>query len=48
MAKNQEDGIKILLGLKDYKVEEVREDKERVVVKVRIKAKEMNCPIVAR
>ncbi len=35
-------GTKILLGLKDYKVKEVGEDKERVV-KVRIEAKEVNC-----
>ena len=26
MAKSQEDGIAILLGLKDHKVEQVRED----------------------
>ena len=34
MAKSQEDGITILLGLKDYKVEQVREDEDKVVVKV--------------
>ena len=29
MAENQEKGTTILLGLKDYKVQQVREDKER-------------------
>ena len=31
MAKSQENGTTILLGLKDYKVEEVRGGEERVV-----------------
>ena len=44
MAKSQENGSKILLGLKDCEVEEVRQDKERVIVKVMLKLKEMNCP----
>lgn len=43
MAKSQGNGTKILLGLKDYKVEEVREDKERIVVKVKVEVKEMSC-----
>ena len=36
MAKSQEDGITILLGLKDYKVGEV--------VKTSAKGKEKRCP----
>jgi hypothetical protein len=31
MAKSQENGAAILLGLKDYKVEEIRGGEERVV-----------------
>ncbi len=44
MAKSQENGTKISLELKDYKVDEVREGEERVVIRVRIEAREMNCP----
>jgi len=44
MAKSQEDGITILLGLKDYKVEQVREDEDRVVVKVTLERREKKCP----
>ena len=43
MAKSQEDGITILLGLKDYKVEQVREDEDRVVVKVMLERREKKC-----
>ena len=44
MARSQEDGITILLGLKDYKVEQVREDEDRVVVKVMLEHREKECP----
>lgn len=44
MAKSQEDGITILLGLKDYKVEQVREDEDRVVLKVMLELREKKCP----
>jgi len=44
MAKSQENGAKISLGLKDYKVDGVREGEERVVIRVRIEVSEMNCP----
>jgi len=44
MAKSQEDGTTILLGLKDYKVEQVREDEDRVVVKVMLELREKKCP----
>jgi len=44
MAKSQENGTKILLGLKDYKVEEVREGENRIVIKVIVEIKKMICP----
>jgi len=44
MAKSQENGTKILLGLKDYKVEEVRESEDRIVIKVIVEVKKMSCP----
>jgi len=44
MAKSQENGTKIVLGLKDYEVGEVREDKERIVVKVMVELNERSCP----
>mgnify|MGYP001114972904 CR=1 FL=1 len=44
MAKSQENSTKILLGLKDCRVKEVREDKERVVVKVIVEVKKIICP----
>lgn len=44
MAKSQENGTKILLGLKDYKVEEVREREDRIVIKVIVEVKKMICP----
>ncbi len=44
MAKSQENGTSIVLGPKDYKVGEVREDKERIVVKVTVELKERGCP----
>lgn len=44
MARNQEDGITIPLGLKDYKVEQVREDEDRVVVKVMLERREKKYP----
>ena len=43
MAKGQENGATILLGLKDDKVGEVG-DKEKVVVKTSAKGKERRCP----
>jgi len=43
MAKSQESGTTILLGLKDYKVEEVRGGEERVV-KTAVTGKEKKCP----
>jgi len=44
MAKGQENGITILLGLKDYKVGEVVGGEDRVVVKTSAKGKEKRCP----
>jgi transposase len=44
MAKGQENGITILLGLKDYKVGEVWGGEEKVVVKASAKGKERRCP----
>jgi len=44
IAKSQENGSKILLGLKDCKVEDVREGKEKVEVKATAKLKEISCP----
>jgi len=44
MAKSQDNNSKILLGLKDCEIGEVREDKDRVVVKVTLKLEGMNCP----
>jgi len=44
MVKSQEDGITILLELKDYKVEQVREDEDRIVVKVMLERREKKCP----
>jgi transposase len=43
MAKSQEDGTTILLGLKDYKVGEVWGGEEKVVVKTEVKEGE-KCP----
>jgi len=43
MAKSQENGTKFLPGLKDCKVEGVKEDKERVVIKMTVEVREMNC-----
>jgi len=44
MAKSQEDGSTILLGLKDYRVEEVVECEDKVRVRVEVKGKEKGCP----
>ena len=44
MAKSQENGTTILLGLKDYKVGEVWGGEERVVVKTAVKGKQNKCP----
>jgi len=44
VTRSQEDGITILLSLKDYKVEQVREDEDRVVVKVMLERREKKCP----
>jgi len=43
MAKGQENGTKILLGLKDYKVGEVWGWEDRVMVKTEVKGRE-ECP----
>jgi hypothetical protein len=44
MAKSQESGITILLGLEDYNVREVVGSKERVVLRTAIKGKQRKCP----
>lgn len=44
MARGQESGTTILLGIKAYKVGEVVGGKERVVVKTSAKGKEKRCP----
>lgn len=44
MARSQQDGITILLGLKGYQVGDVREDGKGVVVEVIIGAGEVVCP----
>ena len=44
MAKSQEDGTRILLGLKDYKVGEVWGREEKLVVMTAVKGKERKCP----
>ena len=44
MAKSQENGITILLGLEDYSVGEVVGDEERVLVQTAIKGKQRKCP----
>ncbi|MCL0036326.1 transposase family protein [Dehalococcoidia bacterium] len=43
MAKSQDNGTTILLGLKDYKVGEVWGGEEKVVVKVEVKGR-IKCP----
>lgn len=43
MAKGQDNGTTILLGLKDYKVGEIRGGEDRVTVKTEVKRRE-NCP----
>jgi len=43
MAKGQDNGTTILLGLKDYKVGEVRGEEEKVTVKIEVKGRE-KCP----
>lgn len=43
MAKSQDNSSKILLGLKDCEIGEVREDEDRVIVKVILKLEGMNC-----
>lgn len=44
MARSQENGITILLGLKDYRVGEVVGGEERVVVQTAVKGRERKCP----
>ena len=44
MAKSQENGIIILLGLNDYKVGEMVGGEEKVVVKTAAKGREKKCP----
>lgn len=43
MAKGQDNGTTILLGLEDYRVREVRRGKEKVVVEITAKSAE-RCP----
>ena len=43
MARGQDNGTTILLGLKDYKVGEVRGEEEKVTVKIEVKGRE-KCP----
>ena len=44
MAKSQEDGITILLGLKGHEVGRVSEDEEEIMVEVRVGLGGINCP----
>ena len=44
MAKRQEDGITILLGLKGHEVGSVSEDEEEIMVEVRVGLGAINCP----
>ena len=44
MARSQENGITILLGLKDYRLGEVVGGEERVVVQTAVKGRERNRP----
>ena len=44
MARSQENGTTILLGLKGYQVGRVKEGDEGVVVEVRIGGEELSCP----
>jgi len=44
MAKSQEDGITILLGLKGYEVGKVSEDAEDIMVEVKAKPRVISCP----
>jgi len=45
MAKSQENGTTILLGLKGYEVEKVTEEGKGIIAEVRtIGAKKLNCP----
>jgi len=47
MAKSQENGTAILLGLKDYRVGEVWGGEDRVVVETAIKGKQNKCPFLS-
>ena len=44
MAKSQEDGITILLGLKGYKVGKVSEGTEEIMVEVKANPGGIRCP----
>ena len=44
MARSQEDGITILLGLKGYEVGKVSEDAEEIMVEVEAKPGGISCP----
>ena len=45
MAKSQENGSTILLGLKGYEVEKVMEEEEGIIAEVKvIGSKRLNCP----
>jgi hypothetical protein len=44
MARSQENGTTILLGLKGYRLGRVKEGDEGVVVEVRIGGEELSCP----
>jgi len=43
MVMSHENGSRIVLGLKDYKVCEVRECRERIIIKVMVELKEKGC-----
>ena len=45
MAKSQENGITILLGLEGHKVGEVSEDERGIVVEVEADGEEPDCPL---
>lgn len=44
MAKSQENGTTILLGLKGYQVGGVKEDSKGVIVEVKVSGEEVKCP----
>ncbi len=46
MARGQDNGITILLGVKDLKIGEVTEYEEKIVVKASLKKQKRNMPIL--